>query len=248
MFAKPVILVVSSSASERETLRGLLDTAQCQAQFVESAEDGLNHVESPVDLVISGIRLDRPQGRELLDRWKAQRPEVPFLVLDVLDQSSEQNFALRIRGMGAAGTIDMSDSSNEIAAQIGKWLRKGAAQADHSAPSNGRAASENGAPRVDMAAIRIPPGTTLEQLERAAVEQSLEQHHGNRTHAAKELGISVRTLQRKLKAWGEMRDGKGDGAVQKREPTMRSETQRSWNANPAAPRQAPSRPRMATVS
>jgi hypothetical protein len=39
-------------------------------------------------------------------------------------------------------------------------------------------------------------------LERAAVEQALAQHHGNRTHAAKTLGISVRTLQRKLKAWG----------------------------------------------
>jgi hypothetical protein len=39
-------------------------------------------------------------------------------------------------------------------------------------------------------------------LERAAVEQALVQHHGNRTHAARTLGISVRTLQRKLKAWG----------------------------------------------
>jgi DNA-binding NtrC family response regulator len=50
--------------------------------------------------------------------------------------------------------------------------------------------------------IDIPPGTSLEELERAAVEQALTQHDGNRTHAAKTLGISVRTLQRKLKAWG----------------------------------------------
>jgi DNA-binding NtrC family response regulator len=50
--------------------------------------------------------------------------------------------------------------------------------------------------------IDIPPGTSLEDLERAAVEQALVQHQGNRTHAAKTLGISVRTLQRKLKAWG----------------------------------------------
>ena len=50
--------------------------------------------------------------------------------------------------------------------------------------------------------IDIPPDTSLEDLERAAVEQALIQHHGNRTHAARTLGISVRTLQRKLKAWG----------------------------------------------
>jgi hypothetical protein len=52
-----------------------------------------------------------------------------------------------------------------------------------------------------QAGIHIPPGTTLEDLERAAVEQALGEHQGNRTHAAKALGISVRTLQRKLKAW-----------------------------------------------
>jgi DNA-binding NtrC family response regulator len=56
----------------------------------------------------------------------------------------------------------------------------------------------------DMA---IPAGTTLEQLERTAVEQALEQFDGNRTQAAEALGISVRTLQRKLKAWnGEQRE------------------------------------------
>jgi len=50
--------------------------------------------------------------------------------------------------------------------------------------------------------VEVPPGTTLEALEQTAVEQALEQHGGNRTHAAEALGISVRTLQRKLKAWG----------------------------------------------
>jgi DNA-binding NtrC family response regulator len=50
--------------------------------------------------------------------------------------------------------------------------------------------------------VDIPSGTTLEALERAAVEQALADCHGNRTRAARALGISVRTLQRKLKAWG----------------------------------------------
>jgi DNA-binding NtrC family response regulator len=48
----------------------------------------------------------------------------------------------------------------------------------------------------------IPPNTKLDDLEREAVEQALERHGGNRTHAARSLGISVRTLQRRLKAWG----------------------------------------------
>jgi DNA-binding NtrC family response regulator len=50
--------------------------------------------------------------------------------------------------------------------------------------------------------VDIPRGATLHQLERVAVEKALQESNGNRTRAAEALGISVRTLQRKLKAWG----------------------------------------------
>lgn len=50
--------------------------------------------------------------------------------------------------------------------------------------------------------IRIPEGTRLEELERTAIEQTLKRYRGNRTRSARSLGVSVRTLQRKLKAWG----------------------------------------------
>lgn len=42
---------------------------------------------------------------------------------------------------------------------------------------------------------------TIEQAERQAIEHALAAKLGNKTHAAKALGISVRTLQRKLKGW-----------------------------------------------
>jgi transcriptional regulator with PAS, ATPase and Fis domain len=44
----------------------------------------------------------------------------------------------------------------------------------------------------------IPTGLTMEELERLAITKALDQSAGNRTHAAHRLGISVRTLQRKL--------------------------------------------------
>jgi DNA-binding NtrC family response regulator len=46
------------------------------------------------------------------------------------------------------------------------------------------------------------PALTLADLERQRIEECLADHSGNRTYAADELGISARTLQRKLKAWG----------------------------------------------
>jgi len=42
----------------------------------------------------------------------------------------------------------------------------------------------------------------LRELERQAVEQSLREARGNRTHASQLLGINVRTLRNKIRAYG----------------------------------------------
>ncbi|MDZ7620011.1 MAG: sigma 54-interacting transcriptional regulator [Patescibacteria group bacterium] len=49
--------------------------------------------------------------------------------------------------------------------------------------------------------FEVPEGLTLETVERAVIQQALNRWRGNRTRAAKSLGISVRTLQRRLKHW-----------------------------------------------
>jgi two-component system, NtrC family, response regulator HydG len=50
--------------------------------------------------------------------------------------------------------------------------------------------------------VANPATEELEAIERSHILATLEAHGGNRTHAAAALRISVRTLQRKLKAWG----------------------------------------------
>src|SRR5207237_8270179 len=57
------------------------------------------------------------------------------------------------------------------------------------------ASPDTGAPR------EIPTGLTMEELEKLAISKALDQCAGNRTHAANRLGISVRTLQRKLRQY-----------------------------------------------
>jgi two-component system, NtrC family, response regulator HydG len=53
-----------------------------------------------------------------------------------------------------------------------------------------------------VATDRPPPADlSLSELERVAVIGALERAMGNKTHAAQKLGISVRTLQRKMKQW-----------------------------------------------
>jgi len=59
--------------------------------------------------------------------------------------------------------------------------------------------AEGSLPR--SASQEIPTGLTMEELEKLAITKALDQYGGNRTHAANRLGISVRTLQRKLRQY-----------------------------------------------
>jgi two-component system response regulator FlrC len=45
------------------------------------------------------------------------------------------------------------------------------------------------------------PTTTIEEMERRLISKTLDVTNGNRTHAAKSLGISIRTLRNKLKEY-----------------------------------------------
>lgn len=54
---------------------------------------------------------------------------------------------------------------------------------------------------VKRAQTVIQPGMTMEEIEKEAMRRTLEQTKGNRTEAAKILGVSVRTLQRKIKEY-----------------------------------------------
>ena len=47
-------------------------------------------------------------------------------------------------------------------------------------------------------AVSVSPGQTIREMEKTMIEAALGETNGNRTHAAKMLGISVRTLRNKL--------------------------------------------------
>jgi two-component system response regulator HydG len=50
--------------------------------------------------------------------------------------------------------------------------------------------------------VDLSPGRSLKDVEKEMILKTLEEHNGNRTHTAKTLGISRRTLQLKLKEYG----------------------------------------------
>jgi DNA-binding NtrC family response regulator len=124
--------------------------------------------------------------------WKERQPDVPFLLIT---DGTDVGSVVEAMKLGAADCIVKPVDYGKLRATVTSLLNMATTQTagESTADVNGIEQKTN---------IDIPPGTSLEDLERAAVEQALAQHRGNRTHAAKTLGISVRTLQRKLKSWG----------------------------------------------
>jgi len=51
---------------------------------------------------------------------------------------------------------------------------------------------------------RFAPAMTLRELEMQAIHQSLERQQGNKSRAAEELGISLKTLYNKLNQEAEL--------------------------------------------
>jgi len=191
MESKSLILVAGGDAADRETiLQALNDEFHVVAS--QTMEDSLAHVGDSVGLVICDLDSTQVHSMELVRLWKARQPETPFLALT---NGGDVGSAIEAMKNGVADClvkpIDQDDLRASAMQLVGEC-------SDQSSSRNGNDSTRS--PRKSH--IDIPPGTSLEDLERAAVEQALVEHHGNRTHAAKTLGISVRTLQRKLKAWG----------------------------------------------
>jgi transcriptional regulator with PAS, ATPase and Fis domain len=75
--------------------------------------------------------------------------------------------------------------------------------------------AESGKRGSDPARPGLPPGLTLRDLEQQYILQTLDSVGGNRTQAARLLGISLRCLQYKLKAYRHAEVlTRGDGAAE----------------------------------
>jgi DNA-binding NtrC family response regulator len=191
MFSKSLILVAGGEAADRETILQALND-EFHVMAAQTMDDALAHAKDSVGLVICDLESTQIQGMELVRRWKDQQPQTPFLALT---RGGDVGAAVEAMKNGVADCLVKPIDEDDLRSTAMQLV---SATSDQDSKGNGGDATKaSPKPHID-----IPPGTSLEDLERAAVEQALVQHHGNRTHAAKTLGISVRTLQRKLKAWG----------------------------------------------
>jgi|tagenome__1003787_1003787.scaffolds.fasta_scaffold20666037_2 DNA-binding NtrC family response regulator len=191
MDSNSLILVAGGDAADRETILQALND-EFHVVAAQTIEDALAHAEDSVGLVICDLESPQIRGMELVRLWKARQPETPFLALT---NGQDVGSAIEAMKNGVADCLVKPVDQDDVRSTAMQLVATHTDEA--SKGHSGESTKSSRTPHID-----IPPGTSLEDLERAAVEQALIQHNGNRTHAAKTLGISVRTLQRKLKAWG----------------------------------------------
>jgi DNA-binding NtrC family response regulator len=238
MSAKPTILVIDANPFEAESVHRSLLQSQYDTIVVHNPGDALAHLNRSVDLVVTSLGPDEPGGRELWDRWRNCRPGLPYFVITRADSAPSAPSAIRTGEVEYfARPIDVAVFLARIGERIAAERRK---KPVSDLPDEGcsHPAARTAAARP---VVKIPPGITMAELEREAIEQALQRHDGNRTHAANALGISVRTLQRKLKAWqGTMR------------PDVKSSPEpgfpkKPWEANDSPARKLAHNPRLAAV-
>jgi two-component system response regulator FlrC len=173
------------------------------AARVPASRRGSARIVAVCDRPLRGDRRVRPELRLRLDVLSLVVPPLRERPADVARLA--RHFAER--AAGARGVAAPRLGQNAIAALCGLPLPGNAAEL---ASLMERAAVLFAGRDVDVAALLDGCGAApapgcegsaldLGRLERAAVERALSVCRGNRTHAARALGISVRTLRNKLR-------------------------------------------------
>jgi DNA-binding NtrC family response regulator len=196
------ILVVEDQAAERETLTRFLRTENYQVHSVPNAASALESMGNAFDLVLSDVRLGGTSGLDLLKSWKRRLPATPFILMTAFGDIETAVEAVKA---GAEDYLVKPISPKELLSKISQGLELARKRA-----GGEFAAENNGAGHANGNGLHLNANLPLEEIERSAIERTLKDCSGNRTHAAQALGISVRTLQRKLKAWSATAAGAPD--------------------------------------
>lgn len=152
--------------------------------LVSSLDDAISAVaRHSVDLVIADYGMPKLNGLDLLKMLEKEGFQIPVIIMT--GYSSIENAITSIR----SGAIDY----------LTKPIRAETLEiAVEQALEQMRLRKENDALRSEILKLRAPSIFNLDELEKQAIDRALAATGGNRTRAAKLLGISERTLRNKL--------------------------------------------------
>lgn len=135
--------------------------------------------------------------------------DIPLLCNHFLNEYRQKN-GKNIKGLSPEAmdllcAYDWPGNVRELRNTIEKMvvLARGERLTPRDVPAAIQESIRGGAPESRLSATAALPSGSLAEVERAKVLAALRKHNGNRTRAATELGISRRTLHRKIREYKE---------------------------------------------
>ncbi len=181
------ILCVDDEPSVGVVLDHILTKLGHRPLLVSGVDDAMKTLAGiSVDLVIADCALPKLNGLELLRALDRQGSRVPVVIMT--GYSSIENAVSAVRS-GATDYLTKPIRAETLEIVVNQALE------------HARLRRENQALQREIERLRSPvePAVfSLDELERMAIARALQATAGNRTRAAKLLGISERTLRNKL--------------------------------------------------
>jgi DNA-binding NtrC family response regulator len=153
-----------------------------------------------IDLILSEHHLADGSWRELLAEVREHGPDVPFLVMSRYDAGDAEP----VLGHGAAEYLTKPLRVEALRIAVTKALEIDRMRRVNDDFQRFRRGERIAFAPAGRGGVPVAPAEgwslDLATLERQAILRALEQTGGHRTHAARLLGISDRTLRNKLRA------------------------------------------------
>lgn len=183
------VLIVEDEPRVREMLVRIAQAAGFHVLAVWSGEEAVRHNnENPFHLVILDYHLPRMNGLETLSKLRERSPELQAIIL--------------------TGYASLDVARQAIHLDVVEFLTK-PCQRGELEQALDRALKRLISPAPEPADVVVEEQSsktgksiqTIEEAERELILQGLRRNNGNRAAAARELGITRRTLHNKINAY-----------------------------------------------
>lgn len=191
------VLIVEDGARFREMLTRAIREMDFEPHPVDSAESAIKLLgKEPVEIAMVDLGLPGMPGLELCHYLRNHYPAVQIIILTGYGDLHAAKQAIRL---DVVDFLTKPCDHKELEVALDRALRK-IQHNDNKDPDPSRWTPE------DIASSNYTGDTdvhnahqlTIEQLERQHIQDAIKRNNGNRAMAAKELGISVRTLYYRL--------------------------------------------------
>ena len=184
--APPRVLVVDDEPTSLDVLEKLLRDGGYLVDVARDARTALSiAAEDPLDAVLAVVEPPGIDGLALVRELRQRDATLPVLVVTAL---ADVGTAVEAMRAGAADCLAKPVDLDGLRVRLERALAR---RARHEARDG----------------VRVP-GATIAELERHAILATLEACRGSTTRAAEILGISVRTIQYRLHAYGRARSNR----------------------------------------